>query len=94
MTATPAVPSAGLVTPALLAWVVLGTTIDHLPLHRLARQAERSGVALSRSTLAAGVGGNGKYMIPITATACTRACEAADSGEPSQHVSLATSDAS
>jgi len=66
--AAPAVPSVidgGLAAPALLAWVMVGKYIDHLPLYRLEQQAARSGVSLSRSTLADWVGRIGVALEPL-----------------------------
>ena len=68
VTAAPAVPSVidgGLAAPALLAWVMVGKYIDHLPLYRLEQQAARSGVSLSRSTLADWVGRIGVALEPL-----------------------------
>ena len=55
----------GLAAPALLAWVMVGKYIDHLPLYRLEQQAARSGVSLSRSTLADWVGRIGVALEPL-----------------------------
>ena len=68
LTAAPAMASVidgGLATPALLAWVMVSKYADHLPLYRLERQAARSGVALSRSTLADWVGRIGVALEPL-----------------------------
>ena len=68
ITAVPAVASVidgGLATPALLAWVMVSKYVDHLPLYRLERQAARSGVILSRSTLADWVGRIGVALEPL-----------------------------
>ncbi len=48
----PAVIDGGLAATGLLAWVIVGKYLDHLPLYRLERIAARDGVTLSRSTLA------------------------------------------
>jgi len=66
--AAPAVASiidGGLAAPALLAWVMVSKYADHLPLYRLERQAARSGVTLSRSTLADWVGRTGVALEPL-----------------------------
>ncbi|HCN66794.1 MAG TPA: IS66 family transposase [Candidatus Accumulibacter sp.] len=68
LTAAPAMASVidgGLATPALLAWVMVSKYADHLPLYRLERQAARSGVTLSRSTLADWVGRIGVALEPL-----------------------------
>ena len=68
LTAAPAVASVidgGLAAPALLAWVMVSKYVDHLPLYRLERQAARSGVTLSRSTLADWVGRIGVALEPL-----------------------------
>lgn len=68
VTAAPAVPSVidgGLAAPALLAWVGVSKYADHLPLYRLERQAARSGVVLSRSTLADWIGRIGVALEPL-----------------------------
>jgi transposase len=52
----PAVIDGGLAAPGLLAWVVTGKYLDHLPLYRLEQIAARSGVSLPRSTLTDWVG--------------------------------------
>ena len=68
ITAAPAVASiidGGLAAPALLAWVMVSKYADHLPLYRLERQAARSGVTLSRSTLADWVGRTGVALEPL-----------------------------
>jgi transposase len=66
--AAPAIASVidgGLAAPALLAWVMVSKYVDHLPLYRLERQAARSGVTLSRSTLADWVGRTGVALEPL-----------------------------
>jgi transposase len=68
VTAAPAARSVidgGLAAPALLAWVMVGKYIDHLPLYRLEQQAARSGVSLARSTLADWVGRIGVALEPL-----------------------------
>jgi transposase len=65
--APPAVIDAGLAAPALLAWVMVGKYVDHLPLYRLEQQAAREGVILSRSTLAEWVGRIGVALEPLGA---------------------------
>nr|WP_027159175.1 IS66 family transposase [Methylobacter luteus] len=48
----PAVIDGGLAAVGLLAWVLIGKYVDHLPLYRLEQIAAREQVSLSRSTLA------------------------------------------
>jgi transposase len=61
----PAIIDGGLAAPGLLAWVVTGKYLDHLPLYRLEQIAGRSGVNLSRSTLADWVGQVGVALQPL-----------------------------
>jgi transposase len=61
----PAVIDGGLAAPGLLAWVIIGKYLDHLPLYRLERMAARDGVTLSRSTLAEWVGRIGFALQPL-----------------------------
>jgi transposase len=62
----PAIIDGGLAAPGLLAWVVTNKYLDHLPLYRLEQIAGRSGVNLSRSTLADWVGQVGVALQPLT----------------------------
>lgn len=62
----PAIIDGGVAAPGLLAWVVTGKYLDHLPLYRLEQVASRSGVNLSRSTLADWVGQVGVALQPLT----------------------------
>jgi len=68
MTAAP-IPAAlidgGLAAPGLLAWVVIGKYLDHLPLYRLEQIAARDQVSLSRSTMAEWVGRIGVALQPL-----------------------------
>ena len=61
----PAVIDGGMAATGLLAWVIIGKYLDHLPLYRLERIAARDGVALSRSTLAEWVGRIGVTLQPL-----------------------------
>jgi len=61
----PAVIDGGLAAVGLLAWVIVGKFIDHLPLYRLEGIAARSGVPLARSTLAEWVGRLGVALDPL-----------------------------
>lgn len=61
----PAVIDGGLASTGLLAWVIVGKYLDHLPLYRLEGIAAREGVALSRSTLADWVGRLGVGLAPL-----------------------------
>lgn len=61
----PAVIDGGMAAVGLLAWVVVGKFMDHLPLYRLEGIAARSGVTLSRSTLAEWVGRLGVALMPL-----------------------------
>jgi hypothetical protein len=49
----------------LLAWLIIGKYLDHLPLYRLEGIATREGVTLSRSTLAEWVGRIGVALDPL-----------------------------
>jgi transposase len=62
----PAIIDGGLAAPGLLAWVVTGKYLDHLPLYRLEQIASRSDVNLPRSTLADWVGQVGVALQPLT----------------------------
>lgn len=61
----PAVIDGGMAAVGLLAWVITGKYLDHLPLYRLERIAARDGVTLSRSTLAEWVGRLGVALQPL-----------------------------
>lgn len=61
-----AVIDGGLAAPGLLSWVVIGKYADHLPLYRIEQIAARSGVTLSRSTLAEWVGRVGVALTPLS----------------------------
>jgi transposase len=61
----PAVIDGGMAATGLLAWVIVGKYLDHLPLYRLERIAARDGVSLARSTLAEWVGRIGVALQPL-----------------------------
>jgi transposase len=61
----PAVIDGGMAAVGLLAWVLIGKYLDHLPLYRLEQIAARHGVILSRSTLADWVGRLGVALSPL-----------------------------
>jgi len=61
----PAVIDGGMAAVGLLAWVIVGKYMDHLPLYRLEGIAARSGVTLARSTLAEWVGRLGVALNPL-----------------------------
>jgi len=61
----PAVIDGGMAAVGLLTWVLIGKFLDHLPLYRLEQIAARSGVVLSRSTLADWVGRLGVALEPL-----------------------------
>jgi transposase len=61
----PAVIDGGMAAAGLLAWVVIGKYLDHLPLYRLEQIAARDRVMLSRSTLAEWVGRIGVSLQPL-----------------------------
>jgi transposase len=61
----PAIIDGGLAAVGLLVWVVIGKYLDHLPLYRQEQIADRSGVNLSRSTLADWVGQVGVALQPL-----------------------------
>jgi transposase len=63
----PAIIDGGIACTPLLAWVVVSKYVDHLPLYRLERMAERDGVSLPRSNLAAWVGKVGVALKPLAA---------------------------
>jgi transposase len=55
----------GLCGPGLLAHVVTAKFADHTPVHRLAGQLARSGVAVARSTLTDWLGGAAALLTPL-----------------------------
>jgi transposase len=55
----------GLCGPGLLAHVIVAKFADHLPVHRLAGQVERSGVYIARSTLGDWLAGAAKLLDPL-----------------------------
>ncbi|MDO8939117.1 MAG: IS66 family transposase [Methylicorpusculum sp.] len=61
----PAVIDGGMAAVGLLTWLLIGKFLDHLPLYRLEQIAARSGVILSRSTLADWVGRLGVALQPL-----------------------------
>ena len=61
----PAVIDGGMAAVGLLAWVLVGKFMDHLPLYRLEGITARSGVTLARSTLAEWVGRLGVALTPL-----------------------------
>ena len=64
----PAVIDGGIAATGLLAWVLIGKFLDHLPLYRLAQIAARQNVPLALSTLAGlggAVGGNAVELSEI-----------------------------
>ena len=61
----PAVIDGGITSIGLLVWLIIGKYLDHLPLYRLEQIAARSGVNLSRSTLAEWVGRIGVALQPL-----------------------------
>jgi transposase len=61
----PAVIDGGMAAVGLLAWVMVGKYVDHLPLYRLEQIATRDQVILSRSTLADWVGRVGVALQPL-----------------------------
>jgi transposase len=61
----PAIIDGGLAAVGLLVWMVIGKYLDHTPLYRLGQIAGRSGVNLSRSTLADWVGQVGVALQPL-----------------------------
>ena len=61
----PAVIDGGMAATGLLAWVVIGKYLDHLPLYRLEQIAARDQVILSRSTMAEWVGRIGVALQPL-----------------------------
>jgi transposase len=61
----PAVIDGGMAAAGLLAWVIVGKYLDHMPLYRLEGIAARAGVPLARSTLAEWVGRLGVALSPL-----------------------------
>lgn len=61
----PAVIDGGMAATGLLAWVIIGKYLDHLPLYRLEQIAARDQVILSRSTMAEWVGRIGVALQPL-----------------------------
>lgn len=61
----PAIIDGGMAASGLYTWILIGKYVDHLPLYRLEQIAERSGVALSRSTMAEWVGRIGVALQPL-----------------------------
>lgn len=62
----PAVIERGQAAPGLLAQVVVAKYVDHLPLYRQEAIYARSGIELSRSTLAEWIGAIGVALAPLT----------------------------
>jgi transposase len=60
-----AVIDGGLAATGLLAWLLVGKFLDHLPLYRLAQIAARQGVPLALSTLSEWVGRLGVALRPL-----------------------------
>jgi transposase len=63
----PAVIERGLAAPGLLAQVLVAKYVDHLPLYRQSAIYARSGVDISRATLAGWVGATGQALMPLAA---------------------------
>jgi transposase len=61
----PALIDGGMAASGLLAWVITGKYLDHLPLYRLEGIAQRQNVPLSRTTLAEWVGRVGVALQPL-----------------------------
>ena len=61
----PAVIDGGMAAVGLLAWIMIGKYVDHLPLYRLEQIAARDHVILARSTLAEWVGRVGVTLQPL-----------------------------
>jgi transposase len=61
----PAIIDGGMATAKVHAWVIIQKYLDHLPLYRIEDIAARSGVELSRSTLASWVGKIGVALQPL-----------------------------
>jgi len=60
-----AIIDGGMASPGLLSWLLVNKFLDHLPLYRIEQIAARSGVDLSRSTLADWVGRCGFALQPL-----------------------------
>jgi transposase len=60
-----AIIDGGMAAPGLLTWVAVCKFVDHLPLYRVEQIAERTGVSLSRSTMAAWIGTIGVWLEPL-----------------------------
>jgi len=63
----PAIIERGQAAPGLLAQVAIAKFVDHLPLYRQEAIYARSGIELSRSTLAEWIGALGVALAPLTA---------------------------
>ncbi len=61
----PAIIDRGIAAPGLIAQVAIGKYLDHLPLYRQETIYARSGVELSRSTLAEWIGAAGVALQPL-----------------------------
>ncbi len=61
----PAIIDRGIATPELLAQVIVAKYVDHLPLYRQSAIYARSGVDLSRTTLAEWIGACGVALQPL-----------------------------
>ncbi len=62
---TPTIIDRGMAAPGLIAHVAVSKYVDHLPLYRLESIYGRSGVELSRSTLAEWIGAAGVALQPL-----------------------------
>ncbi|MFO0931015.1 MAG: IS66 family transposase, partial [Gemmataceae bacterium] len=62
----------GLCGPGLLAHVLTAKFADHVPMHRLAGQLDRSGVSISRSTLGGWLAQAAELLAPLVALMHTR----------------------
>ena len=60
-----AIIDGGMAAPGLLTWVAVCKFVDHLPLYRVEQIAERTGVNLSRSTMAEWIGKIGVALEPL-----------------------------
>ena len=60
-----AIIDGGMAAPGLLTWVAVCKYLDHLPLYRVAQIADRTGVNLSRSTMAEWIGKIGVALEPL-----------------------------
>ena len=61
----PAIIDRGIATPELLAQVIVAKHVDHLPLYRQSAIYARSGIELSRTTLAEWIGACGVALQPL-----------------------------